>query len=59
MSYTEFKKDLIKLINTHSINDKCKTPDYILAEFILQGLMAYEQATEANIKWHNWKRLGD
>lgn len=41
-----FIEALKKLINEYSMEDNSDTPDYILAEFMINSLRAFENATE-------------
>ncbi len=36
------QRELKDLINTHSIDNRLETPDYVLAEYIVGCLFAYE-----------------
>lgn len=40
--FTDFQKDLAALINTHSLDNTCNTPDWILAEFLTNSLKNFE-----------------
>jgi hypothetical protein len=48
--YTEVKE----AINKHSAENKSNTPDYILAEYLMDCLTAFENAIEQRDKWHNF-----
>lgn len=48
-----FKKELTDLINRFSCENESNTPDYILAEYLMECLSAYETAHNDCIKWHN------
>ena len=43
----EFREDLTRLLNKHSMEARSNTPDYILAKFIMGSLMAFDGATLA------------
>ena len=43
----EFREDLTRLLNKHSMESRSNTPDYILAKFIMGSLMAFDGATLA------------
>jgi len=47
-----FKIELLSLINKHSIEKDDDAPDFILAEFILNCLNAFELATIDRTKWY-------
>jgi hypothetical protein len=37
-----FKRELATLLNRYSLDSATNTPDYILAEYLLNSLMAYD-----------------
>jgi len=47
---TKFQKELEALINKHSIENVSDTPDFILAQFMVQSLLAFEHASNERIK---------
>ena len=51
----EFRKELEKLINCHSIENGSNTPDFILAEYLVDCLMNYEKIHNANEEWYGRK----
>ena len=52
-----FKSDLEILINKYSHENKSNTPDFILCEYILNCLGAWERAVNRRDKWYNDKRF--
>ena len=42
----EFEKELRGLINKHCLENTSNSPDYILAEFVLDSLDAFDTATK-------------
>lgn len=46
------KEELTELLNRHSAERGCNTPDYILAEYVLRCLEAFDGATKARDKWY-------
>lgn len=42
---SEFRKTLTYIINCHSMENGSDTPDYILAQFLLDSLRAFDVAT--------------
>ena len=46
------EKELITLLNTHSTDNECNTPDFILAKYLIGCLNNYKEATNKNIEWH-------
>lgn len=45
-------RDIAAAINRHSRENVSNTPDYILAEYMLICLAAFEKATEQTKAWH-------
>ena len=43
-NYSEFQKELQKLINVHSMENGSNTPDWILAEHLVSCLKQYDQS---------------
>jgi hypothetical protein len=46
---SSFYNDLKHLINVHSVENDSNTPDYILAQYLMECLKAYEHATQARL----------
>lgn len=53
-----FQEDLRAIINKHSLDNACNTPDFILAEMIAGQIEAYRKAVAANISWHDPSAIG-
>jgi len=49
----DFKREMINLINKHSRENTSNTPDFILADYLLNCLAAYESATNQRDAWYN------
>lgn len=49
----QFEKELKDLINKYSIENESDTPDFILAQYIINSLMIYRIAIEARDRWTN------
>jgi hypothetical protein len=45
-------EELTKLLNIHSVENRSNTPDFILAEFMLTCLRAYEKASKDRESWY-------
>jgi hypothetical protein len=45
MTSETFRDELIKLINTHSLENVSNTPDYIIADLMINALDAFDRAT--------------
>ena len=52
---TTFGKELEILINKHSMENASNTPDFILAEYMISCLVAFEYATERREEWYGKK----
>lgn len=50
-----FEKELENLINKYSIENESNTPDYILAQYMLKCLEAFNEAAKARSKWYGIK----
>lgn len=48
----KFKEELTELINKHSLENKSNTPDYILAEYLINCLDTFNKATNARSKFY-------
>jgi hypothetical protein len=44
--------DLTELLNKHLVENTSNTPDYILADYMLSTLAAYECACQARDAWY-------
>lgn len=51
MPETTFKEALENLINGYSLENGSNTPDFILAEYMTDCLLAYEKAVGSRDKW--------
>lgn len=49
-----FQEELTVLINKHCIDNVSNTPDYILASFMGQCLLAFNGCTVARDRWHGF-----
>jgi hypothetical protein len=47
----EFRQELEALINAKSLELESNTPDFILCEFLLDSLTAFDRAVNAREKW--------
>lgn len=57
--HPEFQKELAVLLNRHSLDDACNTPDFILAGLLTEHLETHRKSMQATIKWHQWPTLGE
>jgi hypothetical protein len=49
---SDFRKDIQSTINRYSKENGSNTPDYILAQFLVDSLSAYDKAVTAREKWY-------
>jgi hypothetical protein len=49
---TKFQKELEKLINKYSIENHSNTPDFLLAQFIMNCLNSYIMVLKARDEWY-------
>lgn len=50
---------LQRLLNAHSKENGSDTPDFILAEFLLDSLEAFDRATKMRSRWYDHRPWGD
>lgn len=50
--YDKVLKELTELINRNSLENGSNTPDFILAEYMLNSLFAYEAAANNRTNWY-------
>lgn len=50
-----FEKELKQLINKYSIENGSDTPDWILAQYIMDALGAYERAVIRRDHWYSFE----
>lgn len=50
---TEFRKELETLINKHALEQGSHTPDYLLADYLMGCLDAWEQTTARRDVWRS------
>ena len=52
---SKFEDELAEVINRHSKENSSNTPDYILANFLLDCLESWNCAINARDKWYGFK----
>lgn len=52
---SNFQKELTALINKHCLENESDSPDFILAEYILDSLDAYNDAVKKRENWYGRK----
>ena len=48
----EFRKDIEQLINKYSIENNTNTPDFILAEYLVDSLKTFDKIIQKREKWY-------
>lgn len=48
----DFRTELQGLINRHSRENGCNTPDWILAEYLVDCLLIFDKAVTARERWY-------
>ena len=56
-SNENLKLQLSKIMNNYGIDTERNTPDYILAEYLIDCLKSYKKIQDANMSWHGWHGL--
>ena len=46
-------QEVREVINKHSIENRSNTPDFILSQYLMACLNAFESAVNQREKWHN------
>ncbi len=57
--HPDFQRELARLLNRHSLDDACRTPDFILAGMLTEHLEAHRKTMDATVRWHGWPPLGE
>ena len=57
MDTQAFRKELTELINRNSIENGSDTPDFILSDYLMNALAAYESAVNKRSKWYGHTTL--
>ena len=47
------QEEIMIAINKHSAENKSNTPDFILAQFLMTCLNAFDHAVEMRDRWHS------
>lgn len=48
-----FVKELAELINRHSVEGRSGTPDFVLAKYLYDTMIAYNRAVRDRAKFHH------
>ncbi len=49
---TKFQKELADLINSHSIENICDVPDFLLAEMVINFIQSIGNPIKKTLDWH-------
>lgn len=52
MANPTLERELASLLNKHSAENGSNTPDFILAEYMMNALRAFERATKDREAWY-------
>ena len=55
---SEFRRELEKLLNKHSRENGCNTPDFILAGYLVGCLESFDTAVKAREDWYGRSKKG-
>lgn len=56
---SKFRQELEDLINKNNKENESNTPDFILADFLIDCLKSFDKATNKRTKWYNFKEMGE
>lgn len=59
MSAPGFREELEALINKHSMENGSNTPDFMLADYLMECLSAFDRVVNAREKWYGRDRGGN
>jgi hypothetical protein len=59
MNIPNFREQLEDIINCNSMESGSDTPDFILADYLIGCLAAYDRALEARERWYGRTVMGD
>lgn len=48
----EFRKKIENLINIHALENGSDTPDFVLAQYLIDCLKAFDNALQTREKWY-------
>lgn len=52
LSYDELRDELATLLNSKSMENRSNTPDFILADYLVQCLIAFDDGAARREKWY-------
>jgi hypothetical protein len=54
-----FRRDLASLLNRYSLENGSNTPDFMLADYLIQCLLSLDQAINRRAQWHEQANAKD
>ena len=48
----DLRRELARTLNRHSAENKSNTPDFILAQFLIEAIRAFDAAVTARDQWY-------
>lgn len=54
-----FREELLHLINSHSQENGSNTPDWILAEYLMDCLTAFDKAVKYRTRWYGYQDVSN
>jgi len=57
MDKTLFRQELENLINKNNKENESNTPDFILADFLIDCLTSFDKAINKRTKWYDFKEM--
>lgn len=52
---SEIERELAAVLNRHSIDSACDTPDFILAAYLMDCLRVFNTNTRSRDRWWGWE----
>lgn len=52
---SDFEKELVSLINSHSLENDSDTPDFLLGCYLMHCLATWNDVTKARDKWFGFE----
>jgi len=54
-----FKRELERLINKHSMENGSNTPDFILADYLVECLQSFDKILQVRERWYGKELKSD
>jgi len=56
MNRQEFRRELEQVINKHSMENGSDTPDFVLADYLIDALDAFDKACSTRTHWYRYRK---